>query len=39
MIIKDGEGATKLIKITVKNAGTDSDAKKSCHAGCKFLSC
>lgn len=29
MIVKDGEGATKLIKITVKNAKTDSDAKKA----------
>lgn len=29
MIVKDGEGATKLIKITVKNALTDSDAKKA----------
>jgi len=29
MIVKDGEGATKLVKITVKNAKTDSDAKKA----------
>jgi glutamate N-acetyltransferase / amino-acid N-acetyltransferase len=29
MIVKDGEGATKLIKITVKNAETDSDAKNA----------
>ncbi len=29
MIVKDGEGATKLIKITVKNAYTESAAKKA----------
>lgn len=27
-IARDGEGATKLVTITVKNAGTDDDAKK-----------
>jgi glutamate N-acetyltransferase/amino-acid N-acetyltransferase len=29
MIVRDGEGATKLIKIRIKNAKTDSDAKKA----------
>lgn len=28
MIAKDGEGATKLIKVHVKNASTETDAKK-----------
>jgi len=28
MIVKDGEGATKLINIIVEKAKTDADAKK-----------
>jgi len=32
MIVKDGEGATKLLTITVHGAKTQTDAKKSCFA-------
>jgi glutamate N-acetyltransferase/amino-acid N-acetyltransferase len=28
MIVKDGEGATKLVEIEIKNAKTEEDAKK-----------
>jgi glutamate N-acetyltransferase/amino-acid N-acetyltransferase len=32
MIARDGEGATKVIDINVKGAGTESDAEKVCRA-------
>jgi len=32
MVVKDGEGATKLVQITVKGANTAHDAFKACEA-------
>jgi len=32
MIVKDGEGATKLVTINIKNAASDNDAKKCAFA-------
>ncbi len=30
MIVRDGEGATKVVKVTVKGAKTEEDAEKAC---------